>query len=222
MTKKCLYILCEAETDEMFYECLAERVTGMTFLPAPDFRNRQGGDWKSVLALARLVLNWFGNLPGKQDIALIIAVDNDRAPGHPGSSPLARPLCGSDLKKAPRYPALRQLLFDKLGEDRSRWPVDVALAVPVEMMESWLLLLLDPMRPELPLFSEADSASARNYYGAAPPAQLKDLTKAAAREQRLTLFELFWTGAHQGDLKQLAARLPSFALFEAELLAWRP
>ncbi len=53
-----------------------------------------------------------------------------------------------------------------LGPNRNSWPVDVALAMPVEMIESWLLVLLNPDCPELPLFSEARQALPRLYYGA--------------------------------------------------------
>ena len=170
---KYLYILCEGERDEMFYERLCERLTGHTYILPTDFRLRRGANWKTAMAGAVLLVNRFKHWPERQDIGLIIAVDNDRAPGHPGSPlPHPRPLPPMDLKKPERYPALIRMLEKALGPDRSAWPVDVALAMPVEMIESWLLVLLEPGCPDLPLFSEAKQALPSQYYGGNPPPQL--------------------------------------------------
>ena len=218
---KSLYILCEGETDELFYERLAERVTGMSFDLQQEFRARRGANFKTAIKLARLTLDRVKHWSSQQDIAVIIAVDNDRAPGHPGSPPPVRALPKFDQKKQPRYPALKQMVTDKLGADPTAWPVDVALAVPVEMIESWLLLLENPQRPELPLFAEASQSLARQYHGRRPPPQLKDLRHAATRGRNATAEQLFFEMADSGDLGQLAQRSPSYAMFAADLQLWR-
>ncbi len=215
-----LYILSEGERDELFYELIAERVTGQRFERPSDFRLRHGANWKTALAGGRLLLSRVGHWEESQDVAVILAVDNDRAPGHPGALPHPRPLVGQDLKKPPRHPAVMQMVTDALGTDRSTWPVDVAVAMPVEMIESWVLLLCDPNRPTLPLFAEAIQPSARAYYGAAPPPQLKDLCKTEAAATQKPLDEFFWHAADQ-DIEAAAAVSPSFRMFLEELRQWR-
>ena len=216
-----LYILSEGERDELFYELIAERVTERTFERPSDFRLRHGANWKTALAGGRLLLNRVKHWEGQQDVAVILAIDNDRAPGHPGSVlPPPRPLVGLDLKKQPRYPAIVKLVAEALGEDRGRWPVDVAIAMPVEMIESWVLLLCNPHRPALPLFAGADQHSARAYYGATPPPQLKDLCKVEAAALGKTLTEFFWHAAEQ-EIAPATAASPSLRMFVEELHRWR-
>ena len=216
-----LYLLCEGETDELFYERLAERITGKTFTPDDEFRYRVGANWKTVFSHAKLLLDRVKQWSSKQDVAVIIATDNDRAPDHPGGVTSPRPLPAFDLKKQPRYQALQNLLRDKLGQAVENWPVNVAVAVPVEMIESWLLLLLEPDLTELPQFPEANAAAARAYYGGTPPQQLKDIRDAIRQQRGVSLDTLFWEAADQGDLDHLAARSKSFAMFEAELRTWK-
>ena len=214
-----LYILSEGERDELFYDLIAERVTGQRFERPSDFRLRHGANWKSALAGGRLLLSRVRHWKESQDIAVILAVDNDRAPGHPGSLPHPRPLVGQDLRKLPRYPAVRQMVTDALGTDRSTWPVDVAVAMPVEMIEAWVLLLCNPARPTLPFFAEAIQPSARAYHGTLPPPQLKDLCKTEAAALQKPLDEFFWHAADQ-DIEAAAAVSPSFKMFLEELRQW--
>lgn len=216
---KYLYILCEGERDELFYERLAERVTGQSFQADQEFRLRHGSNWKTAIASARLLIQRVRRWTSRQDIAVIIAVDNDRAPGHPAATAPARPLPKADQKMEERYAKLISMLDEALGKERTNWPVEVALAVPVEMLESWVLTLLDPTRAELPLFSEASSHLAREYHGAKPPPQLKDLCKDAATASGMTLMELFWKAA-ESDLSGAAASSGSLRLFLEDLKSW--
>lgn len=216
---KYLYILCEGELDEMFYERLAERVTGQSFEADQEFRLRHGSNWKTAIASARLLIQRVRRWTSRQDIAVIIAVDNDRAPGHPAATAPARPLPKADQKKEERYAKLVSMLDEALGKERTNWPVEVALAVPVEMFESWVLTLLDPKRAELPLFSEASSRLAREYHGAKPPPQLKDLCKDAAAASGMSLMELFWRAA-ESDLSEAASSSDSLRLFLEDLQSW--
>jgi hypothetical protein len=214
-----LYILSEGERDELFHELIAERVTGCTFERPSDLRLRHGANWKTAMAGGRLLLNRVKHWKESQDVAVILAVDNDRAPGHPGSLPYPRPLVGHDLKKQPRYPAVVKMIADALGTDRETWPVDVAVAMPVEMIESWVLLLSNPQRPALPFFAEAIQPSARAYYGATPPPQLKDLCKAEAAAIGKHLDEYFWHSAEQ-DWEAAAGVSRSFGMFLEDLKQW--
>ena len=217
---KHLYILSEGELDEMFYERLAERLTGQTFLQDDEFRLRHGANWKTAMAAARLLISRFKHWKERQDVAVIIAVDNDRSPGHPGGKEYPRPLPNVDQKKAPRYEMLQNKLYEDLGADASTWPVHVALAVPVEMIESWVLLLLNPQREELPPFSQASQQLAQLYYGKTPPPQLKDLRDAEAKQRGVDHLHLFWTAAEQ-PLEPAMAVSPCLRMFVEQLQSWR-
>ena len=113
-----------------------------------------------------------------------------------------------------------KMIADALGPDRDAWPVKVAVAMPVEMIESWVLLLCDPHRPALPLFAEANQPSARAYYGAAPPPQLKDLCRVEAAARGKSLGDYFWHAAEQ-NIEAVTAVSPSFRMFVEELAQWR-
>jgi hypothetical protein len=216
-----LYILSEGERDELLYDLLAERVTGRKFDRPEEFRLRHGANLKTALAGGRLLLNRFRHWREPQEVALILAIDNDRAPGHPGASAHPRPLVGHDLKKAARYPAVVNMVEDALGRDRSQWPVDVAIAMPVEMIESWVLHLHDPQRAALPIFAEAAQASAKRYHGNQhSPPQLKDLCKQEAAAKGLRLEEFFWHAGEQ-PLDPVIAVSPSFRMFVDEIRQWR-
>lgn len=214
--QKHLYILCEGELDEMFYERIAERETGFSFQSDEEFRVRRGSNWKTAMASAQLLINRFKHWQEKQDVSVIIAVDNDRAPGHPGGRAYPLPL----QKKEPRHSKLVSMLETTLGKDRTKWPIDVALAVPVEMIESWVLTLLEPDREELPPFSEAASPLTRQYYGGTPPPQLKDLRNTEATNRGQSLDELFWAAA-EVDLEAGAFKSPSLRLFLDDLKTWQ-
>jgi len=214
-----LYILSEGERDEVFYERLCARLSGLAFQPSAEYRYVPGANWKTVFRLARLALGKFSHYTAPQEIALLIAMDNDRAPGHPGGLNYPRPLPVMDQKKEARYPALQEMVVKELGADPAQRPVQAVIALPVEMIESWLLLLLDPNRDEadLPPFSDADSKSARDYYGGNPPPQLKDESEALCIAAKKMPFDHFYDAADSGDLERLTAASPSFALFRKDV-----
>ncbi len=214
-----LYILCEGERDELFFDLLCERISGRTFERPADYRLRRGSNWKTALATARLLLNRMSHWTGPQDVSVVIAIDNDRAPGHPGATPLPRPLVGVDRKKSPRYPELQQIAAAALGPNREKWPVNLAVAVPVEMIESWVLLLSDPNREPLPIFSRSSQSLARAYYGGKVPGQLKDICEDEARSAGVTPDEYFWAAAER-DLPKACSESPSLRLFVDEVKGW--
>ena len=215
-----LYILCEGERDELFYERLAERVTGLSFEQPTDLRLRHGSNWKTAIAGARLLMNRVKNWQSPQAISVIIAVDNDRAPQHPASPTYERRLSQFDQRKAPRFNGLKQMVVDALGTDQTRWLIDVALAVPVEMIESWVLAMLDPSCGPLPIFAESKQPAACTYYSGHPPPQLKDLCNHARAEDE-SLDDLFWRAANL-NLDRAADASPSLRMFIDDLKAWRP
>ena len=218
---KSLYILCEGERDEWFYERVCERVTGTTFLTPADFRLRRGSNWKTALAAARLLLARVRHWQGQQDVAVVIAIDNDRSPGHPGAKPPQPAFHETDTRKPSRHLKLASLVKQSLGENRAQWPVDVALAVPVEMLESWLLLLWNPTRGVLPHFAKSTQQSARLYHGGNAPLQLKDLCASESEAAGIDLAEFHWQAAGK-DLEAAATVSASFKMFLDDLKQWRP
>ncbi len=215
-----LYVLCEGLRDDAFYESLCERITGQTFERPSNYQLRPGENWKTAMEKARLLISGIRHWKGNQDAAVVIAIDNDRAPGHPSADPLPRPLAGVDRKKRPRHQELTKMLESALGEDRSKWPIDVALAIPVEMIESWLLILHDPNLIDLPIFSDAKQQLARLYYGSNPPPQLKKLRDTNAESLGSSLDDYFFAAANR-DLDAAAASSRSFAMFQDEVRTWR-
>lgn len=216
-----LHLLSEGEKDEIFYERLCERLSGFSFEIDQEYRARAGSNYKTVLTAARLLLNKVKHYASKQEIAVVIALDNDRAPDHPGGSPPPRPLGKKDREKESRHAKVQKFLDDSLDSDPSTWPVDVAVAIPVEMIESWLLPLLKPKLRDLPIFAEASQPIARKYYGGTPPPQLKDLRDEEAKRLDMSLDDLFYHAADTGDLDRLAESSRSFALFSEQVKRWR-
>jgi len=220
--KPALYVLSEGERDELFYERLCERLTGLSFQKQEEFRYSPGANWKTVFRLSRLLLSRFAHFETPQEMVVLLAVDNDRAPGHPGHRTYPRPLPAQDQKKEARFPRMREMVNEKLGTDPLKRNVHAVIAMPVEMIESWLLPLLEATHSDanLPPFAEADSAIAREYYGnKQPPPQLKDLREEIRKMRKLDPDTLFWEAADSGELARLAGA-GSFALFrgDAEIL----
>ena len=224
---KTLYLLTEDDSDSLIYEACAERVTGSVFTPVCR-RMRKGSGIGAVRASLQLALGEASRMAEGSGAHFLLAMDNDRAP-HAASSdalsavPRAR-LAAADARKNDRYAALLAAVQEHLGADQKQWRVPVALAVPVEMIESWLLLIAHGgMAADLPRFSYRDSSLARRFYHPAePPAQLKDLRDTARKEDGFSshsewalhlVMELL-------DPAELAERSPSFALFRQWLEAW--
>ena len=112
-----------------------------------------------------------------------------------------------------------------LGE-QPEWPIQGAVAVPVEMLESWLLLISDGEKHQdeasLPPFAKKDRPLARNFYSHKNlPDQLKDLCDLEKRERGIGAaleFVAYCAGRLEPD--DLAARAPSFALFKRQVDSW--
>lgn len=218
---KTLTVFSESPHDDFVYERLAERITGQSFALCDvplGFRKRSGVD--KVLGLLRMLLKSLPRAGEISDRALIIAVDNDRCPGHPGALPYQRQLPPVERNRASRWDAIQLALRQQWGENRSAWPLDVAVAVPVEMLESWVLLLLDPNRGPLPIYPNLSDMQARIYHHPEKPGpQLKDLAQEEARQRNLGKQELLMLAA-DGDLEGVEKVSPSFRMFADELRNW--
>ncbi len=100
--------------------------------------------------------------------------------------------------------------------------MDVAVAIPVEMLESWMLLLLNPERGPLPIYPNASDMQAKIFHHPSKPGpQLKDQLETESRERSLSKQELLLDATETGDLDLLEVKSPSFKLFVEDLRRWR-
>ena len=99
----------------------------------------------------------------------------------------------------------------------------VALAVPVEMIESWIVRARREAEPQpTPYFSKADSDRAHLYYApTSPPPQWKDLAaieqERCGHEDKLAFYEQV---VRELDADAMAAKSLSFRMFKEWLDAW--
>lgn len=225
-----LYLVTESDYDAVFYALCAEKLTRISFEPVP-LKNRKGDGVAAVKKQLRYALRGArAAAGGAEPVAFIAAIDNDRAP-HPENA--APPPAGTGLdrarlnekerERAGRLEWIEQVVVEVLSGNRNAWPLWVGLAVPVEMIESWIVRSRSEHPPQpTPHFSKADSERARIYYApSAPPPQWKDLD-AAVREQcghadKLAFYEQV---VREMDAEALAARSLSFRMFKEWLDVW--
>jgi hypothetical protein len=92
------------------------------------------------------------------------------------------------------------------------------------MLESWLLLSLDPTATDesLPLFSKRAKRSARDYHNGNPPPQLKDrLEEHLAKSSHHHMAELILEVAGELDVDELARKSHSFRQFREQVDTWK-
>ncbi|MDI1315374.1 hypothetical protein [Prosthecobacter sp.] len=216
-----IYIVAESEGDALFYLTCAERVHGTAF-EYKFIDSRLGTGIAKARKMMRhmfaAIRNSGGGGPG---IFWIAALDNDRAPQHPDGARPFGTLSASDQRKTNRH---AELLAEASSHNVSR---PGAIAVPVEMIESWVLQALSPgARLDLPAFAEQEAALAIHYYRlnhrSSPPPQLKDLADAAMRKRGCSdWYEFLIEVASQLDAETLAQQSRSFALFLDDLKRWK-
>ena len=231
-----LYLVTESDNDAVFYTLCAAKMTGGEFDPWP-LKNRKGDGISAVQRQLRDALRLARAAAGSsQPVAFIAAIDNDRAPHEEhttdGSGDGQRRI-GTGLEWAKlsdterirpnRLKWIMKTVEGELGENRGAWPMPVALAVPVEMLESWIVRALNEQPPQpMAHFSKADSDRARNYYHpSAPPPQWKDL---AAQEQSkrgcADKRDFYGQVVKSLDAEALASRSLSFRTFKEWLDGW--
>jgi len=225
-----LYLAGESELDEDFYAACAEKLTGQDFNWIR-LRNRKGAgldavrrQMKNAVVMARAAAG------GAEPVAFIAAMDNDRAPHpenevHPPGTGLDRSrLIPEERELESRLEWMTAVVEGVLGQNRKAWPIDVALAVPVEMIESWIVRSRQVQQPQpTPHFSRADSDQARMYYHpSAPPPQWKDLADdEQRRSERTDKRDFHLEVATNLDVDALAGRSVSFQMFKVWLDGWK-
>lgn len=226
-----LYVISEDERDDVFYAFCAEKITGRSFTQLPRVMRRGGGnnEVKKGLKVFLSGLTYTGHV---DDTFFIVSLDNDRAPHHPDhtSPPQLDPSRITNFPKRERDRTCRVCELNEgielqLGDERSAWPIQGAVAVPQEMLESWLLLVSPHNAFEheaaLPLFSLQSSPLAKRYFGEGKiPPQLKDLVRMERLAQNISKDDYILDCAANLDPELLATQSPSFKRFKAQLEAW--
>ncbi len=222
-----LYILSEDDNDDEFYKRCAENITGKAFHLIPR-RLRRGGGISQVRRYMSILFKDIRHTGPVEHTFFVVALDNDRSPFHPEHKKLPglHKLPKREQRKSCRFCEIERAAKQVLGENREEWPIKGAIAVPVQMLESWLLLICDGEKYDseasLPIFAEKNSALARHYYAPEKPVdQLKDLCGLEKRRLEIASnWELcVHCGTHlvPGDLRE---RSGSFVQFEGQVEEW--
>ena len=222
-----LYLVSESDNDAVFYALCAEKLTGNAYEPVP-LKNRKGDGVAAVKSQLRdALVGARAAARGSEPVAFIAAMDNDRAPHVENSSP---PPGGTGLNRANliekerirenRLEWMTSTVEGVLGQNRNAWPMPVALAVPVEMIESWIVRACREQPPQpVPHFSRSDSLRARSYYAPSdPPPQWKDI--AAEEQGDMDKRDFYARVVTELNADALAGRSISFQMFKEWLDRW--
>lgn len=209
-----VYILSEDDFDDQVYTYILEMLISGR-VEVVQVRLRRGGGIGEVRKKLRLLLALIRQVGVQPDMYFVVAMDNDRALEHPSHEP--RP----HSEDAPcRHCALIEAVYAGMPDG---WPIPGAIAVPVQMIETWLLLMHDRARyPEesvVPPFGRSDQPIARRLLGANPPPQLKDLVDAERGRATRTEFSL--NCVLRLDPEDLGDRSPSFRRFRDQVSEWQ-
>jgi hypothetical protein len=208
-----VYLLSEDDFDEQVYVYVLEALLASGVEPVP-LRLRRGGGLGEVRKKLPLLLQIIRHTGPQEGMRFVVGIDNDRAVEHPTH----------EAKQHSRAESCRHCaLTDAVhGEMPDGWPIPGAIAVPVQMIEAWLLLMYAPEKyrdeASLPTCAWRDRAAARTVYGGSPPPQLKDLFDAERGASTKANFAL--ECVMKLDATDLAARSPSFARFRDAVAAW--
>lgn len=189
-----LYLITEDDNDDLFFESCLEELTGLSFqLDNTRRRLRKGGGLPEARRMLRIVLQELQRTGKQENTYLVITVDNDRASTHPHHE-TRNELSAVEKPKSCRFCELQREIEYAWGTNSTHWPVKVAIAVPVEMLESWLLLICGHQPESLPIFARKAQPVVARYYGPKEPtAQLKDLCLLEMQQSAIaTMSEFGW------------------------------
>jgi hypothetical protein len=212
-----VYFLSEDDFDDQVYLYVLEMLLSRRVEALP-IRLRRGGGIGEVRKKLPLLLSDIRRTGQVDGTYFLIGIDNDRALEHPTHQPGAH--SGTETC---RHCRVMTTIHEGMPDG---WPIPGALALPVQMIESWLLLMCDarryPRESALPPCARRDQSAARRLFGAKPPDQLKDLVDAEQRSSGAPTKADFALTCIVGlDVNDLAARSPSFDRFRGDVAAWK-
>jgi hypothetical protein len=222
-----VYILSESDYDDLFYNFCLEAMTGQQYQLISQ-RLRRGGGISSVRRGIRYLLQQIKHTGRVENTFFVIALDNDRSPVHPHHAriPDSHKLPRKEQEQQCRFCEIERTVKQVLGEERQDWPIKGAFAVPVQMLESWLLLISNKEayqhERELPVFAWKSQTSAQQYYAPnKPDDQLKDLKELEKAKANMISEEDFYLYCIEmlvaAELSEIS---PSFALFKEQVDLW--
>lgn len=218
-----LYLITEDYNDDLFFEGCLEKLTGQPFtVDNTRGKMRKSGGIGAARQMLSIVLDDIKRTGYVENTYLVVAIDNDRAPTHPDHKQLSG-LGKADQRKTCRVCNLQEILESKLGVDTSAWPIKVAIAVPVEMLESWLLIIRGADPSKLPLFGSKSKSSAKKYYAQKKiPDQLKELCEIEIQNSSCDYMADFCLecATELLDPDDLAKKSPSFTHFKDQVERW--
>ncbi|KPA19068.1 hypothetical protein MHK_000716 [Candidatus Magnetomorum sp. HK-1] len=222
-----LYILSEDENDDIFYKRCVEKITGKHFELIPR-RIRKGGGISYVRKHLPLLLRDIKFSGYVENTFFLIALDNDRSPAHPDHEvqQFAYKLPKKEQMKTCRYCEIENLAKQILGTDRNSWPISGSIAVPVQMIESWFLLICNSKKYEkeknLPLFAKQKSEQAKRFYAPKKPSkQLKDLCADERKKLQMNLKKEFCQYCADNLIpEKLQVISNSFSVFNSQVVDW--
>lgn len=223
-----LYLVTESDRDALFYQKCAARLTGRVFSWWKPMRNRKGDGSAAVQTQMKYALQQAqASAHGTEEVCFIAAIDNDRTAHEENAATLQRDrLSDVERNRKPRLPWMQSMVTQVLGSDRAAWPLRVAIAVPVEMLECWIVRALAADLPggPAPHFSRQSQSKTRAYYHPLEaPLQWKDLERDARIVCGYDGDEEFYSHAVEAitaGAEGLAEKSLSFRLFLADLQAW--
>ena len=222
-----LYLLTEDDHDDLFFERCAERISGKSFYKVEPRRIRKNGAISEVRKKLPAFLNDIKKSTG-MDAYFIIALDNDRAPEHfldDNQNLIHKKIQGLSKKernKQCRYCEIEQRIKELWGDNSNNWVAQGAIAVPVQMLESWILIALNRnSAQELPIFAEKTKPLAKEFHNGSPPDQLKDLCDRYRYEYGgLVKGDFFLDVADRMNIEELTKASSSFAQFNNQIILW--
>ena len=220
---KILYVVAESDNDAYFYALCAEMMTGFGY-ELVAIRSRKRSGYSAVEKLVK------GNLRkarreanGGADVSFIAGIDNDRTP-HPENASMDRQkLNDEERNRGSRLDWLTDVYRKELENDPLARRLQTAIAVPVEMLEAWIVQALreSELQPAR-YFSKSESQRARAFYHPTePPPQWKDLAaEEQARVEIANKQSFYLHVVSTMDMDALAKRSLSFRIFKDALALW--
>ncbi|MCP4109809.1 MAG: hypothetical protein GY749_30545 [Desulfobacteraceae bacterium] len=222
-----IYILSEDDNDDIFYKICIEKITGRSFDLIP-MRLRKGGGISEVRKYMPILLKKIQYTGYVDNTFFVIALDNDRSPAHPDHEklPNLNKLPKKEQTKNCRFCEIKNIACQIFGNNKREWPIKGAIAVPVQMIETWLLLICNSEKYQneasLPIFAKKDKASAKFYYAPNQPGdQLKDLRENEKKHLNIESNRDFCSYCAENlspkDLQKISG---SFALLKEQVDDW--
>jgi hypothetical protein len=223
-----LYLVTESHRDALFYQKCATRLRGSEFSWVAMHPYRKVGDGGSAQVQKHLrfaLIQARSMAQGEEAVCLIAAIDNDRTPHEENRTTLQRhKLSEQEARRPSRLQWIESTVANVLGDDQGS--LRIALAVPVEMVEAWIVKALGPEIPthQLPHFSRQAQPKAQKYYqpNQAPP-QWKDLERQARMDCGWDDDEQFYEHAATeiaARAAEFSANSVSFKHFHDQICGW--